>query len=122
VRDAEEELTGIVRELYANLTRWRRAVKLMERSALDWPELAAVWFGEIRLETIRKLRDYLGARMRQGKLRPARSLEATARIVLETVAWSAVHRPTDATPPAVAESEIEDAVVEFVVGGLVKRE
>jgi hypothetical protein len=44
VGDAGEELAGIVAEIYDVLARNRRGLKLIDRSARDLPELAAVWF------------------------------------------------------------------------------
>jgi len=120
-RDAEAELGEIVRELYRSLSRSWRAVKLMERSALDWPELAAVWVGEIRRDIIARLRRYLERRTRQRLFRATPNLDAAARLVLETTAWFALHRHNDAEPPPIDETAAEDTVVDFVVHGLLRR-
>jgi AcrR family transcriptional regulator len=120
-RDIDAELRAIAREHYGNLARSRRAVKLLERSALDWPELAAVWVGEIRHEIIRKLTAYVERRVRQGLLRPLPSVDAAARLLLETTAWFALHRHGDLEPPAVDEELIEETVVDFIVHGFTRR-
>src|SRR5689334_18047573 len=44
VPDVRAELEGIVRELYETLASNRRGIKLLDRSARDYPELAALWF------------------------------------------------------------------------------
>ena len=119
--DVEAELRAIVGELYETLTNSRRAVKLMERSALDWPELAAVWVGEIRREMIDKLTRYIERRVRQKRLRAVANVEATARLVLEAVAWPALHRHGDATPPRVGEEQMQQSTVDFVVNALLRR-
>lgn len=122
VADVADELRDIVRELYDSLSRSRAAVRLMERSALDWPELAAVWFGEIRRELLRRLRLYLERRIAARKLRPVASIDATARLVLETVAWCALHRHGDPEPPPESEATMADATVDFVVAALLRHE
>jgi len=121
VADAAEELRGIVRELYDTLSHFRRGVQLMERSALDWPELASVWVGDIRRDMIEKLTLYLERRTRQKHLRAMPNADAAARLVLETVAWPAVHRHGDAIPPRVTEEQMEETTVEFIVAALILR-
>lgn len=119
--DVEKELGGIVRELYRSLSHSWRAVALIERSALDWPELATVWYGEVRVETMAKIHRYLERRVRQKLLRPVASLDATARLLLESIAWPALHRRGDRLPPQVTEPEMEEAVVEFATHALLRR-
>lgn len=120
-KDFEEELGDVVREHYRNLLRSHRAVKLVERSALDWPELAAVWVGEIRRENIRRLATYLERRTRQGLIRPLPSIDVAARLIVETTAWFGLHRHGDMEPPDADEAVIEQTMVDIIVQGLVRR-
>ena len=46
--DPRRELETIVRETYAVISRTRHAVTMIERSALDVPELAQLFFGRMR--------------------------------------------------------------------------
>lgn len=119
--DAEGELRGVARELYTSLWHQRRVIRLIQRSALDWPDLAGVWFGEIRRDRIDKLTRYLTRRVKQKRLRAVPTIAATARLVLELVAWSALHRYGDPQPPRVDDSEMEDSVVDFIVNALTRR-
>jgi hypothetical protein len=80
VRDVRVELGGIVRELFAKTSRRWLALKLLERSALDWPELAALWFGEHRLRILQQLTRYFEHRMGSGRLRAAPHPAAPARL------------------------------------------
>src|SRR5258708_32536052 len=77
------ELEEIVRELYTKAARSWLALKLPERSALDWPELAALWFGKYRLRILQQLTRYFEIRMASGELRKAPNAPAAARLVLE---------------------------------------
>jgi AcrR family transcriptional regulator len=86
------ELEGIVRELYETNHRYRRAKRLIAASALDWPELAAIYYIEIRRDVIRRLARYLETRIEQRWLRPVPDAATAARLILETVAWFARHR------------------------------
>jgi AcrR family transcriptional regulator len=119
--DARAELEAVVRELYALLARHRTAIELLDRASQDYPELAAAWYGTGRAGALALLARYLGDRARRGRLRAIADPAVAARIVLETVAFWAVHRHWDASPQAVGEREAEDAVVRFVVNALAAR-
>lgn len=113
---ASAELEEIVHELYTKASRSWLAIKLLERSALDWPELAALWFGEYRLRILQHLTRYFESRMSSGALRQAPDPPAAARLVLEMVAVFAVHcRANDLNPgqiaPDVATATVIDAIV-----------
>ncbi len=64
-----EEFEKIVREIYRKLSRHWLAVKLMEKAAMDWPELASMWFGEHRLRLLRNLVKYFRAGVESGTFR-----------------------------------------------------
>src|SRR4030067_482732 len=56
------ELEHIVRDLYRRMARNRRALKLVDRCAVDHPELAAVWFEEGRWGQVALIGGYIEAR------------------------------------------------------------
>jgi AcrR family transcriptional regulator len=119
VSDVRSELEAIVRELYGVLSRHRIAIKLLDRCAHDHPELAAVWYAAGREGALALLRRYLEDRIRRRRLAPSADPAVTARIVLETVVFWAVHRHWDPLPQEVDDQAAEAAVVEFVVRALV---
>jgi AcrR family transcriptional regulator len=118
VTDAGAELETILRELYALLARHRRGIKLLDRCSQDHPELAAAWYGTGRRGALGLLERHLAARSRVGHLAPVADAAVTARIVLETLVFWAVHRHWDPSPQAVDERVAEDAVVHFVLRAL----
>src|SRR5215467_11118101 len=63
VRDTHAELAAILTELYDTLARNRHGITLLDRSAQDWPELAALWFDTARGGLIATLAHYLHTRM-----------------------------------------------------------
>src|SRR5262249_22161953 len=69
VVDARAELDAITTEFYDTLAANRRGIKLLDRSARDLPELAALWFEGARGGLIQALRRYLDDRIRRGLLR-----------------------------------------------------
>jgi AcrR family transcriptional regulator len=118
--DPAAELGRIVRDLYVRMSRNRWGIKLVDRCAQDQPELAAVWFGQGRWGQHAALVQYLEMRSAKGLLRRTPSTHVAARAVLETVAFWAVHRHWDPSPQEVAEEDVQAAVVDLVLHGLLK--
>jgi AcrR family transcriptional regulator len=118
--DARAELEAIVRELYHTLARNRRRLKLVDRSAPDLPQLAALWFAGARGGLIQLLASYLEDRIARKRLRPVPDAAVAARLVIETVMFWAVHRHWDAHPDPVDDAVAEETVVRFVVDALTK--
>lgn len=120
VVDVRAELEAIVRELYELLARHRVGIKLLDRCAHDHPELAEVWYGAGREAVRDLLRRYVEDRIRRGRLAPVKDPAITARIVLETAVFWAVHRHWDPSPQPVDDRLAEDAVVQFTLRALLE--
>ena len=118
--DTRAELEAITRELYETVARNRRGIKLLDRSARDYPELAALWFEGGRGGLIGLLTKYLEDRMRRKLLRSLPDPAVVARLLIETIVFWAVHRHWDPHPQTVEESVAKDTVVRFILGALVK--
>lgn len=119
-RDGAPELAEVVRDLYRRMYRNRRALKLVDRCALDHPELGAVWFEEGRWGQVALLGEYLQRRVSQGRLRAVPSVPFAARAILEAIATWAIHMPWDASPRPLVEAETEDALVDLLVHAFAK--
>jgi AcrR family transcriptional regulator len=114
------EFERIVRDLYRRMSRNRRALKLVDRCAIDHPEVASVWFEQGRYGQVALLATYFEKRVTEGKLRPVPNVQLAARMVLETVALWAIHMPWDASPRPFAEDVVENAVVDMLVHAYAK--
>jgi AcrR family transcriptional regulator len=115
VPDAGSELRGILGDLYDVLARNRCRIKLVDRCARDYPELAALWFEGARDGVLDLLTRYLAARIRSGHLRAVPDVPTAARLVLETTVFWAVHRHWDAHPQAIGDAIARETVVHFVL-------
>jgi AcrR family transcriptional regulator len=113
--DARAELAGIVRELFDLLARHRDGILVIDRSALDWPELASAYLFEARRSLIERLARFLERRMASGRLRRAPDAAAAARFVLESCAWWAMHRHGDPDPLVKDDALAQDCVVDAIV-------
>lgn len=118
--DAHAELAAIVVDLYRRISGNRRVLKLIDRCAVDFPDLAKVWFGEGRFAQHQLLQRYLEQRIEQRRFRRLANIPIAARIILETVAFWAMHRHHDPSPQVVDESDVENAIVDLLARGLLQ--
>jgi AcrR family transcriptional regulator len=109
--DPRAELTAIIRELYASNERYSRAMDLISRSRADWPELANVYYRELRRGLLQQLTQYLEQRVREGLLRRVPDLATAARLIVETIAWFARHRHGDPDSAMISDDAARETVV-----------
>jgi AcrR family transcriptional regulator len=118
--DARAELEGILRELYRATFAHRDGIVILERSAHDWPELAALFYTDMRRDLLARIERYLAQRMGGGLLRRVPDAAAAARLIVETVAWFAVHRMHDHDSQDVDEVAAEATLIDVLSHGLTK--
>ena len=117
--DVRAELSAIVGQHYERLHRYRRFVRLNERSALDWPEMAERYYAGGRKSHVRRLGSYIAARTSSGHLAAVPDADVAARFVIETVAWFANHRYGDYDGALIDDDVAKATVVQLVTSGLV---
>jgi AcrR family transcriptional regulator len=121
IDDPSEELAAILVDLYQRIAQNRLAMKLVDRCATEYPELAAVWFGEGRWVQHQLLVELINTRSKQRRLRSVEQPEVVARSILETIAFWAMHRHFDAAPQQVDDAVAEKAVIDLLMNGLLKK-
>jgi AcrR family transcriptional regulator len=114
--DVDAELDGVVREVYRVCAANRCGIKLLDRCAQDRPDLAELWFGGGREGLMELIVGYLRARPTLAEGLP--DVRVTARIIVELIAFWAVHRHWDPHPQAIDEMTAEDTVTAFIVRAL----
>jgi AcrR family transcriptional regulator len=116
--DAGAELRAVIEELYDRTAATRRQARLLERSALDLPDLFQVFFVETRRGLLDRLTRYLHARMQAGQLRPVADPLVAARYLLEAVTVFARHRHFEVDPLPVDDDTCRQIVVDLLVASL----
>jgi len=113
-----KEVEGIIGELYSWLHRYRRAIRLAERCAGDWPDVAQVFHRRFWRGGIRRVGDYLGRRMREGML-PSRDAAAAAHLLVESLAWMAVHRHWSSEGAGLSEAAAAQTAKQMLLAAVV---
>ncbi|HYD50515.1 MAG TPA: helix-turn-helix domain-containing protein [Terriglobales bacterium] len=114
------ELTEILGQLYQLMARLRRAVKLIERSALDWPELAELYTRQVRQPLIDDLSAYLRRGVEAKRLHRLPHPEIAARLLIESTAWFAMHRHGDLQRQPIADEAALATITDVLLHGLLK--
>jgi AcrR family transcriptional regulator len=117
-RDAQSEFAAVLSDLYRCIARNRLSLKLIDRCAADYPELARVWFGEGRGAQQQLLVALLERRAAEQRLRHVDNADVVARTILEVIAFWALHRHFAPGPPAFDDAAAESAIIDFIVHGL----
>jgi AcrR family transcriptional regulator len=118
--DARAELEDVLRELYSAMEQHHQGIELVDRCALDHPELAAEWQKRGREATRDLLAEYLESRIEANQLRPVEDIQLAARFVIESITTWAIHIKWDQAPQKFDERAAQDNVIEFLVRGLLK--
>lgn len=113
-----EEVHGIVQELYRWLYRYRRALRLMERAGSDWPDVHQVFHRRFWRGGVRRVADYLDRRIGEGVLPDRGDRTAAAHLVVESLAWMAVHRGWAPEGSALPADAVEQTTLALLVPAL----
>ena len=111
VRDARAELTAILEEFWELVVRTSGPMRVVERSALDLPELFAIWFAGARRAFFARFAGYVERRVGSGHFRRVAEPAVAARQLLESVVFFARHRHADPDPGLLPGDERVRAVV-----------
>ncbi len=116
--DVEGELRGIVEERYAVQERLWPMLAVIERCAVELPDLEAFYYRRARISYFEQLTRYLHARADKGYLRAMPDAAVAARVVSETVSWFAWHRHEGRDANLYDDDTARRTVVEFVCAAL----
>jgi AcrR family transcriptional regulator len=116
--DVAAELRGLLGELYDGMADHAAAIRLLERTAPDRPELAELYYGRLRSGLLEGVTAYLARRIAEGRLAPLPDAAIAARLAIETAAWFAWHRHGDPSPQPIDDALARATVIEVVARGL----
>jgi AcrR family transcriptional regulator len=117
-RDVRRECEDVLGELYDLVSRTQAGTTLIERSALDLPELIPAFYGEMRRDLLARLTRWLERRIRSGQLRRVPDTAIVARLLVESITWFARHRLRDRDTPPLDDAIARAATIDFLVAGL----
>ncbi len=118
--DIRRELTDIVEERYSFIETLWPVLAVIERCAVDLPELEDLYFQRGRPGHLAQLVTYLERRRTGGHLRAMPDMTVTARLVTEVVVWFAWHRREDRDARLYDDDAARRTVIQFVCDALIE--
>lgn len=122
VVDARAELEAVLREFYSVIERHRHGFDLVERSALDVPEMAQMLFVEGRRKGVAAFTRYLTSRIESGHFKPVPDPATAARFIIETVSWFARHRHNTPDSQMISDNDALETTIHFLISALIPAE
>lgn len=116
--DVSAELQGIVLERYAIQEDLWPVLAVIERCAVEIPELEEFYYRRTRVGYFGRLAAYLEKRAASGHLRTMPDFAVAARIVSETISWFAWHRKEGRDAHLYDDDAARHTVVAFVCAAL----
>jgi AcrR family transcriptional regulator len=116
--DLAAELETVVGEVYDAIAALHLGIRILDRSAGDWPELAELFVTEVRRPALDRLERYLASRVAAGVLPAPPSIAVAARLVVETCAVLAMHRRFTSGGSYADDGLARRSALVFVVAGL----
>ncbi len=118
--DVASELRGIVEERYDIVSgRWPM-LAVIERCAVDLPDIEHMYFGSVRGRYFDQLARYLETRSSQGSIRALDDAALTARVITESIAWFAWKRHESRDASLYDDAASRATVVEFICTSLLR--
>ena len=114
VTDVHEEFETIVRNLFSTMATYRHGITILFQSSLNWPQVADYYVSIVR-DFLETLATYLEKRIGQGLIRKVPDVSVSARFILESIAWFAVHRHRAMYRVVMSEKIVEETVVDALV-------
>jgi AcrR family transcriptional regulator len=90
-----DDLEEVIGELYDSAHHRHVGINLIERSAIDWPEMEDAFFRGFRPRLLQAVEAYLKRGIACGALRSPPDTTVAARYIIEAVVWFAIHRHGD---------------------------
>jgi AcrR family transcriptional regulator len=109
---------ALITELYDSAYERRTGINLIEKSAIDWPELADVFYEGLRAPLVKALSAWLERGIAAGAFRPVPDLRVAARFIVETIAWFAIHRHGDPRPKDFSDDTAREGVINLVTAAI----
>ncbi len=121
VSDPRAELEHVLGEFYERTNATRVPAAVLERSALDLPQLFQVYFRGIRRDVFTRFATYVSLRNEAGYFAPVVDPVVAARLLIEAITFFARHRHDDPDPQPLPDPAVRETVIQMLVRSLIPR-
>lgn len=115
-----QELEALVTEQFDFMVRNGDGVRILEKSADEFPELSRAYFGFLRALVIDRWEAYMARAKAAGHLADIKDTTIASRAVIEALSWWAIRMPNDPGTEHYSLQNVRGEVIAFAVRGIVK--
>ena len=117
-RHSETPIIDFVGDMYDAIDSIHVALRVLDRSGREWPDVASLFNSELRAPVLQATEQFLSDPDLENAVRHVPDVGATSRLVLETVAWMAMHRRFSAGTENISDKNARIAVLDFAEAAL----
>lgn len=107
-------LEDLIRELFDIISEKRFILRMLDRSARDWPEIGEVFVTKVFKPVLLFIEDSLKRLSDHGQIRSLDDVRASARLLHETCSWFAMHRHFSPEPLPISREQARELVVDHL--------
>jgi len=115
--DALGEFEEILREIWAWQSHYWQAIELIERCAKEWPDLHILYYRQFRRGAFAQASALIARRMSQGVIRHYPDAPTALRVIVENIAFFAMHRHVRPDSAELDEDIARETVIRLLVAG-----
>jgi len=115
------DFTEVINTIYTMLSKYWKGILILERNELSFPKLSGYYFNT-RSNFFMLLTQYLINKIKQGIVRPLNNVEIYARLIIENIAWFAMHRHHDSHLKNLDDSIAKSSVIDALNHAFLKKE
>jgi len=117
-RSSATPTSDFIGAMYDGVDRFHMALRVLDRSAREWPDVAKLFNQELRAPVLLCAEQFLSDPAFAHAVRRVPDVEAAARLLLEMVAWMAMHRHFTSETENITDAAARMAVIDFVEASL----
>lgn len=110
-----QEFEEVLREIWDWQSTYWRAIELIERCARDWPDLQMLYYKQFRRGAFALATQLIERRAAQGLLRDYPDPATALRVIVENIAFFAMHRHVRPDSADLDEDTCRETVIQLLV-------
>jgi len=116
--NAAQPVTAFFGGLYDRIDRIHPALRILDRSAREWPDLEVLFATHVRAPAILAIEHFLREAGARGEIGRVSDAPSTARLILEMITWFAMHRRYTPSSADITDGRARETVLEFTEAAL----
>ena len=120
-KDIDNDFEIVISSIFTLMTNYWPGMSIFEKGDDSWPKFSKYYFN-IRSEYFDLLKIYIEKKISQNIIRPLENIDIYSRLIIETIAWFAIHRNFDEDLKKFDNSTIKNIVIDSLKHSFLREE